>query len=93
MKIRFYTSQEEKRMLEVYKTSKNQAQASVVLAKEFKRSLGSVQVKLSNLLRQRAESTRKSKEESKGVTIPQGFTFDIKPNRAVMYPDHVRLYF
>jgi len=93
MKIRFYTPQEEARMLEVYKTSKNQAQASIVLAKEFKRKVGNVQVKLSNLLRQRGESNRKAKEESKGITIPQGFTFDIKPNRAVMYSDHVRLYF
>jgi hypothetical protein len=31
--------------------------------------------------------------EQEGVTIPQGFTFDIKPTRAVMYSDHVRLYF
>jgi hypothetical protein len=93
MKIKFYTPEEEARMLEVYKTSKNQAQASIILAKEFKRKIGNVQVKLSNLLRKRAESVRKSREESKGINIPQGFTFDIKPNRAVMYPDHVRLYF
>jgi hypothetical protein len=32
-------------------------------------------------------------KEQEGVTIPQGFTFDIKPTRAVMYSDHVRLYF
>lgn len=34
-----------------------------------------------------------SVKQQEGITIPQGFTFDIKPNRAVMYPDHVRLYF
>jgi hypothetical protein len=34
-----------------------------------------------------------SVKQQEGITIPQGFTFDIKPNRAVMYSDHVRLYF
>lgn len=29
----------------------------------------------------------------KGVNIPKGFTFDIQPSRAVMFEDHVRLYF
>ena len=29
----------------------------------------------------------------KGVNIPKGFTFDISPSRAVMFEDHVRLYF
>ena len=29
----------------------------------------------------------------KGVSIPKGFTFDIQPSRAVMFEDHVRLYF
>lgn len=33
------------------------------------------------------------KQEKKGINIPAGFTFDIKPSKAVMFQDHVRLYF
>jgi hypothetical protein len=29
----------------------------------------------------------------KGFNIPKGFTFDISPSRAVMFENHVRLYF
>lgn len=88
-KIRFYTEKEEKRMLEVYKTSKNQSAASRILAKEFGRNLQGVQVKLSLLLRKQGKPEKKEK----GINIPAGFTFDIKPSKAVMFQDHVRLYF
>jgi hypothetical protein len=87
----FYTTEQEKRMLEVYKASKNQMDASRKLAKEMNKNVASVQVKLSKIIRG-ISSTRTSKVE-KGVTIPKGFTFDIKPSKAVMYSDHVRLYF
>lgn len=87
--IRFYTQAEEKRMLQVYKTSKNQADASRILAKEFGRNLQGVQVKLSMLLRKEGKPVKKEK----GINIPAGFTFDIKPSKAVMFKDHVRLYF
>jgi hypothetical protein len=87
----FYTTEQEKRMLEVYKASKNQMDASRKLAKEMNKNVASVQVKLSKILRG-ITSTRTSKVEQ-GVTIPKGFTFDIKPSKAVMYSDHVRLYF
>jgi hypothetical protein len=87
----FYTPEQEKRMLEIHKTSKNQLQASIVIAKEMKKSVGSVQVKLSKLLKL-GSSVRKQRVE-KGVNIPKGFTFDIKPSKAVMFSDHVRLYF
>jgi predicted transcriptional regulator len=86
----FYTPAQEKRMIEVYKTSKNQAEASKKLATELKRNPGTIQVKLSKLLR---GDVSKRKQEPKGVLIPQGFTFDIKPTKAVMFQDHVRLYF
>ena len=31
--------------------------------------------------------------QDKGINIPKGFTFDISPSKAVMFEDHVRLYF
>ena len=31
--------------------------------------------------------------EPKSITVPKGFTFDITPSRAVLFEDHVRLYF
>ena len=92
--IVFYTPSEEKRMIEVYKTSKNQVEAARILAKEFGRNVGNVQVKLSTLLRKGGSTNRSAKKnESKGVAIPKGFTFDIIPSKAVMFADHVRLYF
>jgi hypothetical protein len=97
-KVKFYTAEDQKRMIEVYKNSENQAEASRKLAKELKRNVGSIQVKLSQLLRTSGTITSRSrkeenKEQNKGVLIPKGFTFDIKPSKAVMFSDHVRLYF
>jgi hypothetical protein len=91
--IKFYTPQEEKRMIQVYNQCNSQSEASVKLAKEMKRKPGTIQVKLSNLLREKNIPSSKAKQEAKGVVIPKGFTFDIKPSKAVMFEDHVRLYF
>lgn len=93
--VKFYTRQEEKRMLEVYKTCKTQTEAAKKLSKELKRPACVIQLKISNLLKKngiRKHRTNKQ-NEPKGVTIPAGFTFDIKPSKAVMFADHVRLYF
>jgi hypothetical protein len=66
------------------------------------RTVASVQIRTSILVRGldvsyrtlRPKRVAKKKENvNKGVTIPAGFTFDIKPTRAVMFTDHVRLYF
>jgi hypothetical protein len=89
--VRFYTKQEEKRMLEVYKSCNSQVEAARLLSKELKRDSGNIQVKISSLLRK--NNSPKKNIEEKGITIPAGFTFDIQPKRAVMYTDHVRLYF
>jgi hypothetical protein len=89
--VRFYTKQEEKRMLEVYKSCNSQVEAARLLSKELKRDSGNIQVKISSLLRK--NNSPKKNIEEKGITIPAGFNFDIQPKRAVMYTDHVRLYF
>jgi hypothetical protein len=88
--IRFWTREEEQRLLNVYKNCKTQTEAARKLTGEFKRPAHCIQIKLSLLLR---KNDAKKQELQKGVTIPAGFTFDIKPTRAVMFTDHVRLYF
>jgi hypothetical protein len=94
-KFRFYTPEEVKRMLEVYKACGNQTEAARKLTKELNRPVHLIQVKLSLLLKNNGTAKRSSKGQNdpKGVTIPAGFTFDIKPSKAVMFNDHVRLYF
>ena len=89
--------------------SGNQTKAARILSEKLDRPVASIQVKLCLLakkhpsLRKKTVNVKKTVvktpvvetniKDQDGIAVPQGFTFDIKPNRAVMYSDHVRLYF
>lgn len=93
--FRFYTKQEVRRIKQVYEQTNSQVETGRILAAELGRTPASIQMKASNMFgRNNVRSIeRETKSSDNGFTIPQGFTFDIKPSKAVMFKDHVRLYF
>jgi hypothetical protein len=104
LKVRFWTPSEDQMLRTCIAKFKSGNAAATWAAPKLGRTAASVQQRISFLTYNLNPTYRKPREqkqpvvkvknnEQKGVTIPQGFTFDIKPNRAVMYSDHVRLYF
>lgn len=94
--IKFWTKEEDKMIAVVFKKTQSQSETARILTKELNRSVQSIQIRTSKLFGTRDTYKRKANKSSsvtKGVTLPTGFTFDIKPNRVVMFTDHVRLYF
>lgn len=94
--IKFWTKEEDKMIAVVFKKTQSQSETARILTKELGRSVQSIQIRTSKLFGTRDTYRRKANKNSsvtKGVTLPTGFTFDIKPNRVVMFTDHVRLYF
>lgn len=85
--IKFWTKEEDKQLIDLYKKTENQSEVARTMHRKLGRTVMATQFRLSKLVR------KKTKPDSKGVTLPAGFTFDIKPNRVVMHNDHVRLYF
>jgi len=90
--IKFWTDKELKRVKEVYNQCKSQIQTGLILEKELGRTSAAIQMRASKMFGSSGPS-RMSRKEKKGVNLPTGFTFDIKPTRVVMFTDHVRLYF
>ena len=94
--LKFWTKEEDKMIAVVFKKTQSQSETARILTKELGRSVQSIQIRTSKLFGTRDTYRRKPNKSSsvtKGVTLPAGFTFDIKPNRVVMFTDHVRLYF
>lgn len=94
--VKFWTDKEIKRIEKVYEKCNSQSETARILTKELGRSTQSIQVKVSKLFNNASVPRKrvvKSSSITNGVTLPTGFTFDIKPNRVVMFNDHVRLYF
>lgn len=93
--FKFWTKEEDALLLKTYEKCKSQSQASRILAPKLGRNFHGIQVRISKLLNDpnSVNYTRNKKSGEKGVKLPAGFTFDIKPNRVIMFNDHVRLYF
>jgi len=95
-KVKFYSEQEVATMKLVIKNGEKLAVAAKRLSKDFKRTEGSIYVKLLSLSdRIGKKKTAKvvTQKSDKGVTLRNGFVFDFKPQRAEMFQDHVRIYF
>jgi hypothetical protein len=108
LKLRVWTPSEDNALRTCMVKFKNATAAAEWAAPKLGRTKASIQQRLSLLkyvtpkyptrVKKNTEIVKKAVvetnvKEQEGVTIPQGFTFDIKPTRAVMYSDHVRLYF
>lgn len=95
--FKFWTSSEDNALRTCLAKFKNDMQAAKWAAGKFERSVGSVYQRIM-LIKSGKEITYKELKpvrqvKEKGINIPKGFTFDIKPTKAVMFEDHVRLYF
>lgn len=95
--FKFWTPKEDSLLLKTYEKCQSQSETARILAPKIGRNFHSIQGRTSKLLLNpdRIKYTRgkKSDDKNKGVKLPSGFTFDIKPARVVMFNDHVRLYF
>lgn len=95
--FKFWTKEEDALLLKTYEKCQSQSETARILAPKLGRNFHAVQGRTSKLLlhpnRVKYTRSRKSSDKTKGVTLPAGFTFDIKPTRVVMFTDHVRLYF
>lgn len=94
--LKFWTKEEDKMIAVVFKKTQSQSETARILSKQIDRSVQSIQIRASKLFGSTGAPRKKADKSSsitKGVTLPAGFTFDIKPNRVVMFNDHVRLYF
>lgn len=107
-KVTFWTKEEDDILRNALSKFKNDRQASIWVAKQINRTQISVYNRIRLLENERyvpryvtprnIEKIRVSKKkveqpEAKGVTLPAGFTFDIKPARVVLFEDHVRMYY
>jgi hypothetical protein len=100
--IKFWTISEDNALRTCITKFKTDVEAAKWAAEKFDRTVSSVYQRITFIKQgkeftyreQKAEKTPVKKTKSnEGVVIPAGFTFDIAPKRAVMYTDHVRLYF
>ena len=85
-------------MNSVIKSGEKLTVAARRLSKEFKRSEGTIYVKMLQLLGRTNRKVKRpakvvTQKQAQGVTLRNGFVFDFKPQRAEMHQDHVRLYF
>ena len=94
-KFKFWTKEEDTLLLKTYEKCQSQSQAARILAPKLGRNFHAIQGRASKLLLNPdgIKYVRGKKSSDKGVKLPAGFTFDIKPNRVMMFNDHVRLYF
>lgn len=90
--VKFWTDKEINRIKEVYKQCNSQIETGRTLQKELGRTAAAIQMRASKIFG-KSGASRTPRQEKKGVNLPAGFTFDIKPTRVVMFNDHVRLYF
>ena len=100
--FKFWTISEDNALKTCITKFKTDMEAAIWAAEKFDRTVSSVYQRIT-FIRQGKEFTYKEKKaettpvkrikSNEGVVIPAGFTFDIAPKRAVMYTDHVRLYF
>lgn len=98
-KFKFWTISEDNALRTCLSKFKNDASAAKWAAEKFQRSVGSVYQRIV-LIKSGKQITYKERKiktvkepKSDGFNIPEGFTFDIKPSKAVMFKDHIRLYF
>jgi hypothetical protein len=94
-KSSYFYSQQQLSTLE--KASKSDEKAAVIAAKyskEFNRPINGVYCKIIDFRRKNnGPTTFRKKAEKKGIVMPEGFTFDFTPKKAVMHKDKVVLYF
>jgi hypothetical protein len=100
--IKFWTISEDNALKTCISKFKTDMEAAIWAAEKFGRTVSSVYQRITFIKQGREFTYREKKAETtsvkrtksnEGVVIPAGFTFDIQPKRAVMYTDHVRLYF
>lgn len=100
--IKFWTESEDQMLRTCMTKFKSGNSAAKWAAPKLDRTVASVQQRICFLSTGSVPSYRTKREKrvvkkrekvQKGVVLPAGFTFDIKPNRVVMFTDHVRLYF
>jgi hypothetical protein len=102
-KTHFWTPGELMQVKEAISKFKNGRKAAEFLHKVFQhRSYAAIYQKVLSLKARTVKQTKTTTvttpaaaipTEPKGITVPKGFTFDINPSRAVLFEDHVRLYF
>lgn len=97
--IKFWTSEEDKAINTCMGKFNGLREASEWLSPRINRTPKAIYVRMCNMKLNNGKVVgykkpeRSPKVENKGINIPSGFTFDIKPSKAVMFTDHVRLYF
>ena len=96
-KFKFWTSEEDSLLLKTHEKCQSQSETARILEVKLGRNFYAIQGRVSKLLsnpnKVKYVRIKKSNDKTKGVTIPKGFTFDIQPSKAVMFKDHIRIYF
>jgi hypothetical protein len=101
--FKFWTISEDNALRTCLVKFKNDFQAAKWAAGKFDRSVASVyqrilliksgkEITYKEVKSENSTPVKKTKSQE-GIMLPKGFTFDIQPTRAVMFEDHVRLYF
>lgn len=100
--VKFWTESEDQMLRTCMTKFESGNSAARWAAPKLDRTVSSVQQRISFLSRGITRTYKVPREKKvikknavvqKGVTLPTGFTFDIKPSRVTMFEDHVRLYF
>lgn len=98
--LKFWTISEDNALRTCIAKFKTDTEAASWAAEKFGRTISSVYQRIMRIKKGEAMTYRelpakqvKRTKSDNGIMIPKGFTFDITPSKAVMFEDHVRLYF
>lgn len=95
--FKFWTEEEDKAIRTCISKFDNLGEACKWLAPKLDRTEKAIYVRMCNMKLNAGKfvaykKSKRAKTESQGIAIPKGFTFDFTPTRAVIYSNHVRLY-
>lgn len=89
----FYSNQQ---LAKLEKAANSNEKASIIAAKysrEFNRPIHGVYLKILDFRKKNNPKTTLRRNEKNGIKMPEGFTFDFTPKKAIMHKDRVVLYF
>jgi len=88
-KFRFWTKTEDALLKGIYNSSANTKNTVERLKGKIDRTPGSIINRIHILFGKK----RIPKEGMKAISLPEGFSFDLKPNRVVLHKNKVEVYF
>ena len=88
-KLIFWTKEEDALLEKAHSNSSTQLEAINSLKGKINRTPASIQVRMNAKFGKK----RAPKLPSNAISLPKGFSFDLKPERIVMYKDKLEIYF